>query len=96
LNKRMTRTWLAALGLVVLCSSILATSPAFDSDCCEDSFCVDCVCIQCLMYFNNIIEPCAITFDVPQKTCQSLFVYQASLDLLEPTFEIDQPPKPLI
>jgi hypothetical protein len=92
----MRRIKLAVIGLVILCSFILADSPSFDYDCCEGADCVDCFCVQCLALFNNIIEPSAITFDAPEKICQSTFAYQASLDLLEPTFEIDQPPKTLI
>jgi len=48
------------------------------------------------MNLNNATEPSVAIFDVPQKIGQKLFVYQAALYLLEPTFEIDQPPKTLV
>ena len=92
----MRRIKLTVIGVVILCSFILANSPSFEYDCCEDIDCVDCFCVQCMVHFNNVIGPSAITLDVPQKICQSMFVYQASLDLPEPTFEIDQPPETLI
>ena len=92
----MRRIKLTVIGLVILCSFILANSPSFDYDCCEETDCVDCFCVQCLIHVNNVIEPSAMIYDVPQNVCQSMFVYQASLNLPEPTFEIDQPPKPLI
>ena len=92
----MRRIKLTVIGVVILCSFILANSPSFDYDRCGEADCVDCFCVQCLTHFNNVIGLSAITLDVPQKICQSMFVYQASLDLLEPAFEIDQPPETLI
>ncbi len=96
LNREMRKTGLAVVGFLLCLSFSLASSHFFDSDCCDESVCVDCFCLQCLTQINNSIEPSAATFDVPQKVCQKVFVCQASLDLLEPTFEIDQPPRTLL
>ncbi|OGP79337.1 MAG: hypothetical protein A2V86_04355 [Deltaproteobacteria bacterium RBG_16_49_23] len=78
---------------VLLFFFALAIAPCFESDCCAETLCVDCFCVQCLMNFNNLIEPSQPVFHLPQNSAQNLFVHQASLNLLEPAFEIDQPPK---
>jgi len=92
----MRKAGLAVVGFLLCLSFSLASLPSFHSSCCDESLCVDCFCLQCLMQINNFIEPSAATFDVTQKVCQKVFVCQASLDLLEPTFEIDQPPRTLL
>ncbi len=89
----MRKKLYAVLGLVLWCLLSLGGLLSLHYNCCGEPSCVDCSCLQCFMNLNNATEPCVAIFDVPQKLCQKVVVYQAILNLLEPTFEIDQPPK---
>ena len=92
----MRKKLYAVLGIALWCLLSVGGLLSLQYNCCDEPSCVDCSCLQCFLNLNNATEPCVAIFDVPQKLCQKVVVYQAALNLLEPTFEIDQPPKILI